>query len=358
LAIAPSRAAENDQAKVAMGKAGELQIPAFELPLSFYMSEEAKKAFIHNFLNPPPYNPTDDIAKLRKEDTASMMPWLEQARARYAVSIEERSIAGVPAAVVTPKSGIAAGNIDRVLINLHGGAFAFGAGVGGLIESLPIAATGKITVITLDYRQAPEYKFPAASEDIANVYRELLKRYQAGNIGIYGCSAGGALTAMSVAWFQKERLPRPGAIGILCAAADAMLSGDSAYVSAATTGQLPPQTPPDQRSHAAYPITYLNGVNLKDSLVSPVYDAAVLAKFPPTLVITGMRSAEASAAVYTHTQLVKAGVDADLHVWEGMWHGFIYDVSLPESQEAYDVIVKFFSLHLGKSGSVHAGPPN
>jgi monoterpene epsilon-lactone hydrolase len=71
----------------------------------------------------------------------------------------------------------------------------------------PIASIGKIKVISVDYRQAPEYAFPSASEDVATVYRELLKTYKPTNIGIYGCSAGGLLTAETIAWFQKEKLP-------------------------------------------------------------------------------------------------------------------------------------------------------
>jgi len=64
----------------------------------------------------------------------------------------------------------------------------------------------------MTYRQAPEFAFPAATEDIAAVYRELLKTYRPEDIGIFGCSAGGSLTAQSMAWFLKENLPLPGAI--------------------------------------------------------------------------------------------------------------------------------------------------
>jgi hypothetical protein len=30
-----------------------------------------------------------------------------------------------------------------------------------------------------------------------------------------------------------------------------------------------------------------------------------------------------------------------------MFHGFFYNPDVPESQECYDVIVKFFARHLG-----------
>jgi len=53
-----------------------------------------------------------------------------------------------------------------------------------------------------------------------------------------------------------------------------------------------------------------------------------------------------AVAVSTHAQLVKLGVSADLHVWEGLEHGFINDPELPEAREAYDVITRFFARHL------------
>jgi monoterpene epsilon-lactone hydrolase len=53
-----------------------------------------------------------------------------------------------------------------------------------------------------------------------------------------------------------------------------------------------------------------------------------------------------SSAVNTHRELVKAGVEADLHVWDGLGHAFFYDASLPESREAFDVMARFFRKHL------------
>jgi len=64
--------------------------------------------------------------------------------------------------------------------------------------------------------------------------------------------------------------------------------------------------------------------------------------------MTGTRDVAMSDAVHTHVELVKAGVDADLHVWDGMGHAFFYDPTLPESKEAFAVVVKFFDRHLGR----------
>ena len=162
--------------------------------------------------------------------------YLARQREEFPVEKRDVTIAGVHAFDYTPKEGITARNRDRVLIDLHGGGFS-GCWPGcAELESIPVAAIGRIRVVSLDYRQGPKYKFPAASEDVAAVYRELLKTYRAENIGIYGCSAGGMLTGMAVAWFQQHSLPRPGAVGILCAGltlAGNGFGGDSAYTTQA-----------------------------------------------------------------------------------------------------------------------------
>jgi acetyl esterase/lipase len=101
-------------------------------------------------------------------------------------------------------------------------------------------------------------------------------------------------------------------------------------------------------------ITYfdLPGVDLKDPLISPAFHQSVLAAFPPSLLISGTRDANLSDTVYTHAQLVKAGADSDLHIWEGAHHcsfaGALVDTDVPETHEALDVILKFFDKHLGQ----------
>jgi acetyl esterase/lipase len=93
---------------------------------------------------------------------------------------------------------------------------------------------------------------------------------------------------------------------------------------------------------------YLAGVDPKDPLVAPVYSPDVLKKFPPTLLITGSRSEESSGAFYSDLQLTKAGVDSELHVWDGLWHGAYMNPAVPEGKEVDQIIVNFFNKHLGE----------
>jgi acetyl esterase/lipase len=172
--------------------------------------------------------------------------------------------------------------------------------------------------------------------DVVNVYRELLKTHRPQDIGIFGCSAGGLLTAEAMAAFQKEKLPMPVAIGIFCASADARWGGDSRAF-ARPFQALPPSDGPRR---------YFADADLINPLASPVLDPAILKRFPPTLLITASRAQEMSAAINTHRELVKAGVEADLHMWDGLGHAFFYDSALPESKEAFAVMTAFFRKHL------------
>jgi len=360
---APTDPEELERTTVDVG--GTVHIPALAIPLSRYMSPEAKQKFIDDARNPKlPTGANASIAKMRIDVDDYYRPIVDRARAVYPVKIEEGRLGGVPTQTITPKEGVAPKNRRRVLINLHGGGFVVGAGLGGLAESIPVAAVGKFKVVSVDYRMAPENGFPAASEDVVAVYLELLKKYQPADIGIYGCSAGGILSAMATAWLQKEKLPTPGAIGILSAGAFGSFAGppedsnswggDSRFTGPPLVGEAPLPVDAPMLESLLGPMNYTGSASKEDPLVSPALSPAVLAKFPPTLLITGTRAYDMSAAVQTQRELTKAGVEADLHLWDGLGHCFLIDVDLPESKEAYAVMGKFFDAHLGHSMAAQA----
>jgi acetyl esterase/lipase len=334
--------ARTQPAPIAVEADGTVQMPAQSVPVSEFLSTEGQ-AYLAEHLQlirrPEMLEQIDGVPRL-------LVEFIDRQRVLYPVDREETTIGGVHAYVYTPKAGIAPDNRERVLIDLHGGGFSGCWPACAELESMPVAALGRIRVVSLDYRQGPEHRFPAASEDVAAAYRALLETYRPGNIGIYGCSAGGMLTAMAVAWFQQHDLPRPGAVGILCAGAapvrDLDFGGDAPF----TTIPLGEGRPFVRRP--AGDTGYFAGADPRDPLIAPATSPAVLAQFPPTLIVSGTRSFDLSNAVHTHAELIKAGVDADLHVWEGMFHGYFYNPDVPESRDTFDVIVRFFERRLGQ----------
>jgi monoterpene epsilon-lactone hydrolase len=323
---------------------GVVHLPAASIPASSFLSPEAKEKFIKKFAHAGTASAAaltkPDPATLRRQDEEKNAPFVARARQLWPVNIEPKIIGGVHTLVITPQAGLAPQNHGRVLINLHGGGFMWGEGNGAKSESIPIAGVGRITVITVAYRMAPQYHFPAASEDVAAVYRELLKDHRATDIGIYGCSAGGILSGEAVAWFLKENLPVPGAIGTFCGSV-ASPDGDSSHLAAALVGEAP-------LGNVMKLMSYFAKASASDPLVLPINSPRILEKFPPTLLIAGSRDFMVSSLFRSQAALSQVGVDAELHVWDGMWHAFLMDPDLPESKQVYQVIVSFFDRHLGR----------
>jgi acetyl esterase/lipase len=326
---------------------GTMITPSFELPYSSFASEQSKQAFIKR-LRAPMSSGGGDMASVRKSSDEKLTPQLDLIKSLYPTKSVRSMVGSVPIDTYEPTAGIAPQNKDRVLISVHGGGFvAGGGGLTGAIESIPIAVEGRIKVVAVDYRLGPENKFPAASEDLATVYREVLKTYKPENIGIYGCSAGGMLAAESIPWFLKEKLPLPGAIGVFCASLHTFAEGDSAQLWTRMGSVLPiiPPAKPDDSFGRTMP--YFAGVSTKDPLAVPGASKDVLKKFPPTLFLTGTRAPEMSAAVQSHIELHDLGVKSDLFLFDGLDHGFYSDATYPESKLAYKFIVQFFAENLG-----------
>jgi epsilon-lactone hydrolase len=344
LAAATSSAAESNPAAPVFDPNGTVHVPAFDLPPSTLISNEALEAQKMRARRPGGVpSSSGDIAAVRKGLEAMLAPQVAGMRKLYSVDVVDSAISGIPTRIVTPKDRPV--DSKRVLINLHGGAFTMCAEACALLESVPIAALGGYKVVTVNYRMAPEAAHPAGVEDVATVYRELLKSYKPKNIGIYGCSAGGALTAETAAWLPAHGLPQAGAVGIFGAGGLRFGAGDSAWVAAYIDGTFPAPassagTQPDMTRG------YFANSDMSDQIISPALHPDVVAKFPPTLIITGTRAMDMSPAIYTNSQLLKAGVRSTLIVGEGMGHCYIYQSNLPEAQDAYKVIVSFFRENL------------
>lgn len=309
------------------------------IPLSDFLSPEGKASYAEFLQHQFPE--ATDIQEYRRLLDAYILPTLNKWKERYPVDVETTSIAGVTVDVITPKAGVHESNANRVLMVLHGGAFMVGEGLGGQNEGVPIAGLGRIKVLSVRYRQGPENRFPAASEDVAAVYGELLKEYRPENIGIEGVSAGGILAGQSMVWFQRKNLPRPGAIGIFCAGLDFSTAGDAFVMANLLNGK-------SSSAQSLPPMPYFIGADMDDPLVSPARSPETLASFPPTLFLTGTRDMLMSAALDGHAKLLKAGAESHLYVTEGWGHGTPWNaMEAPESADAMNVIWNFFDKHLG-----------
>ncbi len=352
---------------------GVVQIAAYDLPESAFLSEESRRAmkYFRDVYRQELFGFAKDcgdlsgfdgdLAKAREIRDCVSEKYFEtniykDTLKKHPVDISVEDIAGVYTEIFMPKAGVSERNSDRLLISIHGGGFVAGARSFSHTEAMQVADLGRIRVISPDYRQAPEYRHPSAVDDVFAVYVEMLESYEPGNIGVFGCSAGAMLTAQLVARIITEGLPLPAAVGMFCAGAPVTMSntpgafrasnGESAYFFSAMTGS---PRPADKLVDTQV-MPYFDGVEANDPTVAPGDFDDVMSQFPPSLLISGTRDFLLSDVLATHRQLTNLGVEADLHIWEGLGHAtFAFNPRLPESDEVHQVIVKFFERHLGQN---------
>ena len=90
---------------------------------------------------------------------------------------------------------------------------------------------------------------------------------------------------------------------------------------------------------------YANGTDLKNPYISPIYGD--FSGFPPAILTSGTRDLFLSNIVRTHRKLRRAGVEADLNVYEGQSHAdYLFAFPAPESRDALAEISLFFDRYL------------
>jgi acetyl esterase/lipase len=168
-----------------------------------------------------------------------------------------------------------------------------------------------------------DHPYPAALDDCMAVYRALLKEKKPEAIVVCGGSAGGNLAAALLLRARDEGLPMPAGALLMTPELDLTESGDSFNTLLGHDVVL------TQRLMVMN-LLYADGADLKHPYLSPLFGD--VSAFPPTLLQAGTRDIFLSNAVVMHRKLRKAGVRAELHVWEGMPHGG-FDGTTPEDSE-------------------------
>ena len=265
---------------------------------------------------------------------------LEQMAGAFGLSIEQDEIEGVAVYRVMPNK-VDPDHTGHLFLHVHGGAYVLGGGDAAATEAALVAARAGIPALSVDYRMPPKHPFPAAVDDVVKVYRHLLESRSAKSIAIGGTSTGGGLSLASVHRFRALGLDTPGAIYAGTPWADLTKTGDSLFTNEGLDRILVTY---DGLLGAAAQL-YADGHDLKDPLISPVYGD--FAGFPPTYLITGTRDMFLSDTARTHRKLRAAGVDADLHVYEGVAHAdYLILTESPESKDVFREVGAFFKKHL------------
>ena len=262
------------------------------------------------------------------------------------VQCEPVDVDGVPGEWVTASSA----DPGRILYYLHGGGYTIGSikSHRELVSRLSRAAAARALLV--EYRLAPENRFPAALEDALTGYRWLISNgADPARMVIAGDSAGGGLTVATLVALRDAGDPLPAAGVCLSPWVDMEAKGESLKTRAARD----PWIQPDLILLGAE--TYLGeGGDPRNPLANPLH--ADLSGLPPLLVQVGDSEVLLDDSIRLAERAKAAGVDVTLEVWDEMVHVFqAFAFMLPEGQQAIDRIAEFTRERTGAAAAAQAG---
>lgn len=180
-------------------------------------------------------------------------------------------------------------------------------------------------VFALDYRLAPEHRFPAALDDAVAGYRWLVgSGVEPRHVIVAGDSAGGGLALSMLLALRDRHVPLPAGAVLIAPWVDLAAHRDLVAVGAG----------PRRMAEA-----YVGDLPLDDPLASGLY--ADLRGLPPMMIQASTSEMLRDDAVRLDAKARAAGVKSTLRLWDGVPHVWHIFAGLRESREAFGEIAEF-----------------
>jgi monoterpene epsilon-lactone hydrolase len=222
-------------------------------------------------------------------------------------------------------------NPRATILYLHGGGYYFCSPRSHRAITFGLATQANARVFSLDYRLAPEHRFPAALDDSVAAYRRLLgDGIPAQWIAIAGDSAGGGLALATLLALGDAGDPLPAAAVLFSPWTDLTCSGSSMRTN---DGR-------DPMYHAAiFPrvaAQYLGAADARHPYASPVFGQ--FESMPPLLIQVGDTELLLDDSARVATKARAAGVRVELEIWRNVPH--IFQIWAPFMPEASDALAR------------------
>jgi len=265
--------------------------------------------------------------------------WLSNALMKKRTVASERSVDTSYGTVRVLEYGFDDKDVKPLFVDIHGGGYAFMSPEHDEKINLRIRERTGVKIISIDYPKAPQNPYPAGVEatyEVIRHYYENASEYgiDSGRIGIGGYSSGGNFATVTC-MKAKERKDIEIKYQIL------VYPGTDA-----TTD--PYERPKCERglSNKMIEMIVLSYVEDPEETRSP-YVSPVLATndrltgLPKALVIlAGAGDPLTPEGLVYAEKLRDAGVNVELHEFEGTLHGFVHKKTL-DAEKAIDIIIDF-----------------
>jgi acetyl esterase len=226
----------------------------------------------------------------------------------------------IPARLYVPKQLRKTDGLAPGLVFFHGGGWVIGNLDTHDVVCRMLAAEGELLVISVDYRLAPEHKFPAAVEDAISATKWVAAKAQqlgvdASRLLVGGDSAGGNLAAVVALAARDGDGPKIAGQVLIYPATDAARTH-------------PSHSEPETSILLTHSVTtwfyesYLNGTaDVDDWRASPAR-AKTLKGLPPAYVLTAGADPLRDEGDEYAARLKEAGVSVTYRHFPGQFHGF------------------------------------
>ncbi|WP_422733608.1 alpha/beta hydrolase [Micromonospora sp. WMMD558] len=228
------------------------------------------------------------------------------------VTYKSTSIGGVPGILVTPLVS----DPKQVQLFFHGGGFALGSSASHRKLAGHLAKASGCTAFVLDFRRAPEAKFPAQIDDGVSVYEALLAQgLRPLDITPVGDSAGGNLAISLVFELKRRGLPLPSQVMTMSPWLDMENAGSTIETNNDTDFLIAREGLQDNIDRYI-----LGATSPTDPMANPLYQD--FDGFPRLFITAGDIESLFEDSVRLNELAAKAGVDVTFSIGKGQQHVF------------------------------------
>jgi epsilon-lactone hydrolase len=223
----------------------------------------------------------------------------------------------------------------RTILYLHGGGYYFCSPQSHRSLVFELAKRANARTFSLDYRLAPEHRFPGALDDAVAAYRQLVADgTPAQSIVIAGDSAGGGLALATLVALRDAGDPLPAGALLFSPWTDLAATGETIR----SNDGLDPMFSGPAIARAAQ--VYLGETPATHPYASPLY--ADLRGLPPIFMQAGSTEVLLDDARRVADNARAAGVPVEFDVWPKMPHVWqIFAPFIPEARKALDLAAGF-----------------
>ncbi|MEP1931485.1 MAG: alpha/beta hydrolase [Roseibium sp.] len=247
------------------------------------------------------------------------------------VTVEMKIIGRVECALLTPPES----EHKPLILYAHGGGLTAGSIITHRSFASELAKATCCSVVLPEYRLLPENPISAPSDDLIAVYLALVETRKNTNMPIFlgGDSSGAGLAITAMTRLRDQGAQLPSGCFSISGAFDATLSGASMKERDDCDPILSLDVLHHWQSHFGKAFTF------DDPLISPLF--ANLSNLAPTLLMVGEDEVWFDDSGRLHSKLLQAGSVSELKIFEEMWHVWPMTSGLPETEDAFGLILDF-----------------